>query len=108
MRRQQSHPLPALAILEAVSDDEPIDMSVIDRGALCRQRDWLQRALEVLSALQMDSEWILALTEKEQIIVAEVVSAREQGIDLNPAQMDEVYRCLEEAVVVLQLERLKA
>ena len=42
----------------------------------------------------MDSEWILALTEEEQIMVAEVVSAREQGIDLNPAQMDEVYRLL--------------
>ena len=94
VRRQQTHPLPALAILEAVSGDDAPDMSVIDPGALSREPGWLQTALEVLSALQMDSEWILGLTEKQQIMVAEVVSAREQGIDLNPAQMDEVYRLL--------------
>ena len=74
--------------------DDAADLSVIDSGALSREPGWLQTALEVLSALQMDSEWILALTEKEQIMVAEVVSAREQGVDLDPAQMDDVYRLL--------------
>lgn len=93
-RQQTTHPLPALAILEAVNEYDPADRSVIDSGAFAREPPWLQTALEILSALQMDSEWILALTEREQITIAEVVSAREQGIDLNPGQMDEVYRLL--------------
>ena len=50
-----------------------------DNRALSREPLWMQTALGILSALQIDGEWLLGLKENEQVMVAEVVSAREAG-----------------------------
>ena len=71
--------------LEAVKEPPVADCGLVDPSALPREPSWLQNALEVLSALQMDSEWLLSLSERDQMTIAEVVSSHEEGLMCAPS-----------------------
>ena len=64
------------------------------QGALSREPAWIQSALEVLSALQMDGEWLLGLSEAEQVTVAQVTSAKDAGGALSEAVLDDLHELL--------------
>ena len=66
------------------------------QGALSREPAWIQSALEVLSALQMDGEWLLGLSEAEQVTVAQVTSAKDAGGALSEAVLGVLHELLAE------------
>ena len=64
------------------------DWSVCDQGALSREPDWIHGALEILSALSVDGEWVLGLSEEKQVQVAEIVSLRDEDGGLSESMLD--------------------
>ena len=65
VRRELPHMLPAVAFFELMSDPPDVDWGLCDPEALARKPTWIQSALEILSALQMDGEWLLGLSEAD-------------------------------------------
>ena len=94
VRRELTHMLPAVAFFELMSDPPDVDWAVCDPGALSRAPAWIQSALEILSALQMDGEWLLGLSEAEQVTVAQVTSAKDAGGALSETVLDDVHELL--------------
>ena len=94
IRREQGHMLPAVAFFELMADPTPEDWSVCDQGALTREPAWIHGVLEIVSALQVDGEWLLGLSEEEQLTVSQVVSAREAGAGLSESVLDDLYKLL--------------
>ena len=66
----------------------------MDPSALPREPTWLQSALGVFSALQMDAEWLLGLSEEDQMRVARVASATEMGATGDETLTDDLYNLL--------------
>ena len=64
LRRERTHFLPAVCFFERVQEPAFADLPLVDRLALAREPDWLPIALEIVSGLQMDTEWLLELTDK--------------------------------------------
>ena len=86
--------LPAVAFFELMSDPPDVDWALCDPGALSREPAWIQSALEILSVLQMDGEWLLGLSEAEQVTVAQVTSAKDAGGALSEAVLDDLHELL--------------
>ena len=70
------------------------DWPLCDPGALSQEPPWIQSALEVLTALQMDGEWLLGLSEADQLTVAQVTSAQDAGVALSETVLDELQELL--------------
>ena len=66
----------------------------MDPSALPREPTWLQSALAVFSALQIDAEWLLGLSEEDQMRVARVASATEMGATGDETLTDDLYNLL--------------
>ena len=94
LRRLQRHKLPVVAFFELLSDPLKDDWPVCDSGALCKEPSWIQTTLEILSALQIDGEWLLGLNEDEQGVVAELVSAREACEGVNELALTHMYELI--------------
>ncbi len=94
LRREVPHMLPAVAFFELISDPSAVDWPLCDPGALSREPAWIQSALEILSALHMDGEWRLGLSEDEQVTVAQVASAKDAGGVLSEVVRDDIYKLL--------------
>ena len=77
-----------------MSDPPDVDWALCGPGALSREPAWIQSALEILSALQMDGEWLLGLSEAEQVTVAQVASAKDAGGALSEAVLDDLHELL--------------
>ena len=93
-KRQQGHALPAAAFFELVREHVSEDWALVDPGALPLEPTWLHRVLGVLSALQMDAEWLLGLSEEDQMRVARVASATEMGATGDETLTDDLYNLL--------------
>ena len=94
VRRELPHMLPYVAFFELMSDQPDVDLALCDPGALSRESYWIQSALEVLSALQMDGEWLLGLSEAEQVTVSQVTPAKDAGGALSEAVLDDLHEPL--------------
>ena len=70
------------------------DWPLCDPGALSQEPPWIQSALEVLTALQMDGEWLLGLSEADQLTVAQVTSAKDAVVALSEAVLDDLHELL--------------
>ena len=94
LKRQQGHALPAAAFFELVRENVSDDWALVDPGAMHREPTWLQSALGVFSALQMDAEWLLGLSEENQTRVARVASATEMNATGDETVTDDLYHLL--------------
>ena len=88
-RRELPHLLPAVAFFELMVAPPDEDWPLCDPRALSQEPPWIQSALEVLTALQMDGEWLLGLSEADQLTVAKATSAQEAGVPLSETVLDE-------------------
>ena len=79
LRRDQPHVLPALFFFENVQEIGEPDLPLVDLRSPSRAPAWMSSVLEVFSALQVDSEWLLGLSEEDQITVAEMASSQRFG-----------------------------
>merc|ERR1711949_138779 len=70
------------------------DWPLCDPRALSQEPPWIQSALEVLTALQMDGERLLGLSEADQLTVAQVTSAQDAGVALSETVLDELQELL--------------
>ena len=86
--------MPAAAFFELVREHVSEDWALVDPGALPRGPAWLQSALGVFSALQMDAEWLLGLSEEDQMKVVRVASATEMGATGDETLTDDLYNLL--------------
>ena len=70
------------------------DWPLCDPGALSQEPPWIQSALEVLTALQMDGERLWGLSEADQLTVARATSAQDAGVALSETVLDELQELL--------------
>ena len=88
--------LPAVAFFELMSNPVAEDWPLCDPSASLREPSWVRDVLEILSALQMDGDWLLGLSEEEQAVVATAISAMEAGAALDKDVGEDVHQLLAE------------
>ena len=93
-RRELPHLLPAVAFFELMVAPPDEDWPLCDPRALSQEPPWIQSALEVLTALQMDGEWLLGLSEADQLTVAQATSAQDARVALSETVLDELQELL--------------